>query len=485
MTFVSLTFLLFLSVVFTLYWVARRRLYQNALLVAASYFFYGWWDYRFCALMLASSLVDFGIGAALAKVDSQSGRRRLLWMSIFANLGLLGIFKYFNFFTENFSLLAAEFGWKLNTGTLEIILPVGISFYTFQTLSYTIDVYRRRLEPTHNIVDYLAFVSFFPQLVAGPIERATNLLPQFARTRHFHDVQAAAGCRQILWGFFKKLVIADRLALFVDAVYGAPATMEGPTLALATVCFAFQIYCDFSAYSDIAIGTSKLFGLELMRNFNYPYFSQSIAEFWRRWHISLSTWFRDYVFIPLGGSQASSARRALNVMVTFLVSGLWHGAAWRFLVWGGINGAAVVASSNPSRVTARDVPGGERLFPHPITLLKMSVTFTIVCAAWVFFRADTVGDAVMLLQKICTDLFSNSGYLAIATQIDTDKVLRKTIVLLGLFLVVEWLQRRKECPLQMTGWPLPVRWATYTLVIWATLDLMPRAGAQQFIYFEF
>jgi alginate O-acetyltransferase complex protein AlgI len=491
MNFTTLAYLAFLPTVFSLYWLLRRRTAQNVLLIMASYIFYGWWDYRFCFLMLASSLVDFFIGLAMQSASRVPTRRALLGFSLLANLGMLGVFKYFGFFTANFQALANAVGWNVSDVTLSIILPVGISFYTFQTLSYTIDIYRRKLCATTSLVDYLAFVSFFPQLVAGPIERATHLLAQFAEPRRFDFDQACQGCRQILWGFFKKLVIADRLAVLVDERFAIPELLMGPELALAAVFFAFQIYCDFSAYSDIAIGTAKLFNIHLMRNFAYPYFSQSLDEFWRRWHISLSTWFRDYVFVPLGGSRTSRLRRAANVMITFLVSGFWHGAAWQFLLWGGINGGAVVCSSSPSRArkskkaTPSDVPGGDRLLPNPLTIFKITGTFAIVCLAWVFFRADTMSDALLIVQKIVNDAFSPTGYMHVATLLDSDKAARKTIVVLLLFVLIEWIQRRRECPLELIRWPLACRWAAYTVLIWATLDLLPQSGGQEFIYFEF
>ena len=394
MTFTTLTFLLFLSLIFALHWMLPSRRSQNLLLLSASYVFYGWWDWRFCGLMLASCLVDYAIGIQLMRIESQSRRKLLLGMSLATNLGLLAVFKYFNFFAESFQTFSSQLGWEVGITTLNIVLPVGISFYTFQTLGYTIDVYRRQIDASRNLVDYLAFVSFFPQLVAGPIERADQMLPQFANKRTFDYALGVEGCRQILWGFAKKLVIADRIAVVVDPYYAQPDAYTGPELMMATAFFAFQIYCDFSAYSDIAVGSAKLFGIRLMRNFAYPYFSQSVGEFWRRWHISLSTWFRDYVFIPLGGSQCSPRRRAMNLMATFLISGLWHGAAWRYLIWGGINGIAT-AAPNPirnkmeSRGTSSGTPGGDSLIPRPRTILRILSTFTIICAAWIFFRAET------------------------------------------------------------------------------------------------
>ena len=357
---------------FLLYWLRPQQKWQNSILVLASYFFYGWWDYRFCLLMLLSSLVDYFIGIAVHATDDRRIQRRYLILSLISNLGLLGYFKYYNFFSDSLVSLLNQFGWSVHPVIAEVILPVGISFYTFQTLSYTIDIYRGKLEPTRNLIDYLAFVSFFPQLVAGPIERATNLLPQFTVKREFSRSEASEGGRQILWGFFKKLVIADRMAVGVDAVYDNLADASGVSLLLATIFFAFQIYCDFSAYSDIAIGTAKMFRINLMRNFAYPYFSQSVTEFWRRWHISLSTWFRDYVFIPLGGSRCWAPRVCFNLMVTFVLSGLWHGADWKFIVWGAINGAALVVEKVLMVQRPRsDVPGGENDIPAVSVFVRM------------------------------------------------------------------------------------------------------------------
>ncbi len=442
--------------------------------------------------MLVSSLFDYAVGRVMQVTERPARRRVLLGFTLLVNLGLLGFFKYFNFFAESLQALAGTFGWQLSPVTLRIILPVGISFYTFQTLSYTIDVYRRKLRATTSVIDYLAFVSFFPQLVAGPIERAENLLPQFAVPRQFSYEQACQGCRLILWGVFKKIALADRLALLVDPCYTHPQLQSGPELALATVCFAFQIYCDFSAYSDIAVGTASLFNIRLMRNFAYPYFSQNVAEFWRRWHISLSTWFRDYVYVPLGGGRTSPGRRALNVLVTFLSSGLWHGAAWRFVVWGGIHGGFVAgwqppgsASGTGPAAARSDVPGGERMIPRLGTLLKMLLTFAIVCLTWVFFRAESLSDSLLILGKIASDAFSPAGYQAIAVMYDTDKAVRKSLVLLVALVLVEWLQRRHACPLELGRWPTPLRWATYTVLIWATLDLVPPSAGQEFIYFDF
>jgi D-alanyl-lipoteichoic acid acyltransferase DltB (MBOAT superfamily) len=339
MSFNSIDFAIFLPIVFVLYWfVMNRRIWlQNGLLLIASYIFYGWWDWRFLTLIIFSTIVDFWVGIGLEKENKSRKRKILLWISILVNIGFLGFFKYYNFFLENFISAFSFFGAEFSIRSLNIILPVGISFYTFQTLSYTIDVYKRRVKPTHDFVAFSTYVSFFPQLVAGPIERASNLLPQFYSSRKFVYQEATDGLRQILWGLFKKVVIADNCAPYVNQIFSNPSDFSGSTLILGAFFFAFQIYGDFSGYSDIAIGTSRLFGFNLMQNFNFPYFSRDIAEFWRRWHISLSTWFRDYVYIPLGGSRVSVSKSIRNTFIIFIISGFWHGANWTFIFWGLLN----------------------------------------------------------------------------------------------------------------------------------------------------
>lgn len=336
MLFNSVEFLLFLPVVFLLYWYVFRPLrWQNLFVVMASYVFYGWWDWRFLILIAFTTLCSYVSGILLERAEGKRTRQK--WISainIIVNLSILGVFKYYDFFGENFTALLRLFGMEADWVTLNIILPVGISFYTFQALSYTIDVYQHRIKPTHDIIAFFAFISFFPQLVAGPIERATNLLPQMLKKRTFNYAQAVDGCRQILWGFFKKMVIADNCALAVGQILDSYTEQSGFMLLMGGFFFTFQIYGDFSGYSDIAIGTARLFGINLMRNFNYPYFSRDIAEFWRRWHISLTTWFRDYIYIPLGGSRCSRWKVMRNTLIIFLVSGFWHGANWTFIVWG-------------------------------------------------------------------------------------------------------------------------------------------------------
>jgi len=336
----SISFAVFLPVVFTLYWLLKRRgpRTQNLLIILASYVFYGWWDYRFLSLIVISSAVDYLAGGRISPETRPRWRKCWLAVSLAVNLGVLGFFKYFDFFAQSAQELMMSLGLNPDFPTLRIILPVGISFYTFQTLSYTIDIYRKKTPAIRDPVAFFAFVAFFPQLVAGPIERAKSLLPQFLRARNFDGVAARDGCKQILWGLFKKVVIADRLAGVADPVFADYAAYSGADQGIAIFAFAIQIYCDFSGYSDIAIGTARLFGINLMQNFSFPYFSRDIAEFWRRWHISLSTWFRDYVYVPLGGNRKGLAVRARNVMITFLVSGLWHGANWTFVAWGLIHG---------------------------------------------------------------------------------------------------------------------------------------------------
>ncbi len=487
MTFTTFTFALFLVIVFTAYWAMRSRTRQNLLLVVSSYIFYGWWDYKFCALMLISSLVDYGASYNLGRDDLSSGKRRAyLLASIFTNLGLLGFFKYYNFFVDSTASFLASAGFQINPLTLDIILPVGISFYTFQTMGYTIDVYRRHVKPSHKLIDYLAYVSFFPQLVAGPIERAGNLLPQFSNPRTFQYAEAVDGCRQILWGAFKKMVVADNLARFVDPAFADPTMYSGKQLAIATVFFAWQIYCDFSGYTDIAIGTAKLFGFRLMRNFAHPYFSQSIDEFWRRWHISLSTWFRDYLYIPLGGSRVSKFRHIRNVLVTFVVSGFWHGASWNFVIWGAIHGMAVLPthflSTDQAKAASRGTPGGERLIPSIKTTVKIGVTFFVACVGWVFFRAQGFDNALLILKKIFTWSSVDAG----KTQLQLVGFLTKyqmVSLLIGM-IAAEWMMRRHAHALALDRLPRLMRWMTYSAIVWLIFYYGTYLNGQ-FIYFQF
>lgn len=482
MLFNSIDFALFLPIIFGLYWLLNKQplKYQNILIVVASYVFYGWWDWRFLSLILFSTLVDYAVGIGLSKETDICKRKILLWTSIIVNLGFLGIFKYYNFFLDNLNNLFTFFGSEIQTSTLQIILPVGISFYTFQTLSYTIDVYRRKLQPTTNFTAFAAFVCFFPQLVAGPIERATHLLPQFYKKRRFDYTKATDGMRQILWGLFKKIVIADNCAVYANMIFNNSEDYSGSTLALGAVFFAFQIYGDFSGYSDIAIGTSRLFGFDLKQNFAYPYFSRNIAEFWRRWHISLSTWFRDYVYIPLGGSRVSSPKVVRNVFVIFIVSGFWHGANWTFIAWGAINAIfflpLLLGKKNRTHL---DVVAQEKKLPSLRELATMLCTFGITTFAWIFFRAEDMTQAIDYITTICSSsLFVVPKFSGMAGGVTT-------LLLIMFFLLIEWNGRRSKFAIAAIGtqWKKPLRYAFYYLLIWA---IYWYGGKEQpFIYFQF
>jgi alginate O-acetyltransferase complex protein AlgI len=480
MTFNSFTFAIFLPIVYVLYWALQGRAlrWQNLVLLTAAYVFYGWWDYRFLILLFLNCIVDWATGLWLA-AEQRPGRRKLvLAISLAANLGVLGFFKYFGFFADSVARLLTLIGWKVHPATLGVVLPVGISFYTFQSLSYTIDIYRRRLEPTRDLLGFLTFHSFFPQLVAGPIERASELLPQCLQPRRWSQSDAADGCRQMLWGLFKKVAIADRLAPLVDEIFAQYQTAPAPVLFVGTFFFALQIYCDFSGYSDIALGTARLFGFRLMRNFAFPYFSRDIAEFWRRWHISLSTWFRDYLYIPLGGNRGGAAVAIRNILVTFVLSGLWHGANWTFLIWGLLNGLyyiPIFVARNQRRST--DTVAAGRLLPSVAEALRMGLTFLLVLVAWVFFRATSLEQAFVYLAR----MFGSGGELG------TLSALRPYLTMLGwcaAFLAVEWLQRARQHALQVGELPVALRWPIYWSV--ATLIFLHGStGDVPFIYFQF
>lgn len=478
MYFQSIDFALFLPVVFVLYWFVCRKSIraQNLLIVIASYVFYGWWDWRFLGLIIFSTGLDYLVAQAIAQTTEKRKRQAWLWLSVGTNLGLLGVFKYFNFFIDNFVRAFNLLGYDIPATSLDIILPVGISFYTFQTLSYTIDVYRGKLPASKDAVAFAAYVSFFPQLVAGPIERATHLLPQFVSPRQFDAAKATDGLRQILWGLFKKIVIADNCAEYANQIFNHSADYNGSTLLLGSVFFAFQIYGDFSGYSDIAIGVSRLFGFDLMRNFAFPYFSRDIAEFWRRWHISLSTWFRDYLYIPLGGSKGSKLSTIRNTLIIFLVSGFWHGANWTFVVWGALHALffmpLLLGGKHRNNL---DTVAANRWLPQPKELLQMSFTFLSVCIAWVFFRANDLPQALHMLQSIFSLSFFSQPQIW-STEI---------IILLSGFVLLEWWGRFAQHPLAVIGlhWPRPLRWSLYLVFI---LLLWYFAGTpQEFIYFQF
>lgn len=483
MLFNSIDFALFLPLVFVLYWfVTNHKLnIQNFLIVVASYVFYGWWDWRFLSLILFSTLVDYFIGLGLEKEKHQPRRLLLLWTSISVNLGFLGFFKYYNFFLDNFVTAFSFFGQEIQANSLNIILPVGISFYTFQTLSYTIDVYKRKLEPTRNIIAFAAFVSFFPQLVAGPIERATHLLPQFYTKRKFDYAKAVDGMRQILWGLFKKIVIADNCAEFANQIFNNSDHLDGSTLVLGALFFTFQIYGDFSGYSDIAIGTSRLFGFDLMQNFNFPYFARDIAEFWRRWHISLSTWFRDYLYIPLGGSRGGTGMKVRNTFIIFIVSGFWHGANWTFIVWGALNALYFLPLllTERNRNNLESIAKGQ-IFPSFKELGKIIFTFLLTLLAWIFFRAENIGHAFSYLSEI----FSSS--LFTIPELNRMAYAAVILMLVAGFIVVEWLGREGQYAIAHIHHALnrPLRWLFYALIIFAIGMFMPSVESP-FIYFQF
>lgn len=477
MTFTSATFLVFATVCFAVYWSLGEQRRQNAFLLVASYVFYGWWDWRFCGLIAASTAIDFVIAQ---RMETHGRSKARLAISVVSNLGMLGVFKYYDFFAQSAVESASALGLTVHLSTLELILPVGISFYTFQTLGTTIDVYRGRLQACRDPIAYAAYVAFFPQLVAGPIERGKRLLPQFLNPRVFDSSLARAGLRQALWGFFQKVALADNLAPLVDGCY--EGSCQGPMFLASTVAFAFQIYWDFSGYSNIAIGVSKLFGIKLSRNFARPYFSRSIAEFWRRWHISLSTWFRDYVYVPLGGSRHGRRRQAAAVLATFVVSGLWHGASWNFVAWGALHGVAALPSVLGRRAEGKTLAFEQTgLLPRMVDGARMLGTFAIVSVGWVFFRARDLGQAVGIVRTIFTDAFDPMTWSATAFGAD---YLQGMAALVGIVLLLEWVCRNREHSLAIDSWPRPARWLLYSTLLWGTLYLMPAKPAS-FVYFQF
>jgi D-alanyl-lipoteichoic acid acyltransferase DltB (MBOAT superfamily) len=452
---------------------------QNFLVVIASYLFYGWWDWRFLILIVITSFCSFISGVLLHVYENNVSRRRVVSATnIILNLGILGLFKYFNFFTDNLQLLFESIGYQLDFITIDVILPVGISFYTFQALSYTIDVYRKRIQPTYNIIEFFAYISFFPQLVAGPIERATNLLPQFQKSRDFNYQKAVDGLRQMLWGFLKKIVVADNCAFIVNKYWDFYPDFSGISLVALAILFTFQIYCDFSGYSDIAIGCARLFGINLMRNFDFPYFSRSIPEFWRKWHISLMTWFRDYVYFPLGGSRCSKWKTIRNVFIVWSISGLWHGANWTFVCWG-LYHASILAVYNMIGINTKykSIVACGRYLPNLMEFFQIALTFSFVVIGWVIFRAEDISQAYEFILRMFSTLFESR-------HIGFEK---SAIYVAIIMFFVEWLQRDKQHALQFSNFtPLnlrPVRWFIYVLL--AVLIVCFRGHSQTFIYFQF
>ncbi|MAO46657.1 MAG: membrane-bound O-acyltransferase family protein [Crocinitomicaceae bacterium] len=462
MLFNSIAFFIFLPIVFAIYWWLKNSLkLQNAFLILASYVFYGWWDWRFLALIIFSTLLDYFLSLRMTKPK--------FILSLIGNLGVLAVFKYYNFFVDSWVNAWGMIGVDMHASTMQIILPVGISFYTFQTLSYSIDIYRKKLEPTSDFLSFAAFVAFFPQLVAGPIERAVKLLPQLEKTRSFSYDEAVSGLRLILWGMFKKVVVADTCARYADKIFADPAAFNSPTLLLGVIYFTIQIYGDFSGYSDIAIGTSRLFGIKLSTNFKTPYFSRDIGEFWRRWHISLSTWFRDYLYIPLGGSRGGVMKSLRNVAIIFLVSGLWHGANWTFVAWGAVHAILFV----PLLLTGynrKHTEGVASLWDSP----KVLATFTLVSLAWVFFRTESLSEAMTYFKGLFS--FNIGG--------ETKHFVLTAFVWVAVMLFVDWLSRSGEIPRWwLSKRMLVARWGVYAVGVWLCLKNL--SGGSSFIYFQF
>ncbi|MGE6353896.1 MBOAT family O-acyltransferase [Flavobacterium sp. NPDC079362] len=477
MFFNSLAFAVFLPIVFFLYWFVfnKTKSTQNALLIVASYYFYSCWDWRFLFLLVFSTFLDYYTGIQIEKGKSDKSRKFWFWLSVLTNLGFLGIFKYYNFFAASFSELLNSVGIQASPILLNVILPVGISFYTFHGLSYVIDIYLKRIKAEYNFIDYSLFVSYFPLLVAGPIERATHLLPQVKVKRVFNFQTAKEGIYQIIWGLVKKVVIADTCATYANAIFDNYTTMNSFSLILGAVYFAFQIYGDFSGYSDIALGVSKLFGLDLLRNFNYPYFSRDIAEFWRRWHISLSSWFRDYLYIPLGGSKGGIWMKIRNTFIIFVVSGFWHGANWTYLAWGFINAIyflpLLLSNSNRNNIDVIKVSWN---FDSVKVIFNILITFSITCIAWVFFRARTITDAVLYLKRMIVNRDFSFQYL------DNERYSYELLLVIGLFVLVEWNNRTKVEPLSGKRSMLKV-----ALAIAAIIALGTFSDYKEFIYFQF
>jgi alginate O-acetyltransferase complex protein AlgI len=482
MLFDSILFAGFLLIVFALYWFSANRnlRIQNGLLLLSSYFFYACWDWRFLFLLIFSTLLDYYTGLKMSASPNERARKCWFWLSVIVNLSFLGVFKYYNFFADTFATAFSQLGVNIDPWSIKVILPVGISFYTFHGLSYVIDIYKRRIKPEQNVVDYAVFVSFFPLLVAGPIERATHLLPQVKRKRVFNYSQAVDGLRQILWGLFKKVVIADSCAEIANSIFNNSSAYPGSTLFIGALFFTFQIYGDFSGYSDIALGTARLFGIELMRNFAFPYFSRDIAEFWRRWHISLSSWFRDYLYIPLGGSQGGTWKKVRNIFIIFIVSGFWHGANWTFIVWGILNAIYFLPLllTNTNRNNLETVAQG-KTFPSVKELSGMLLTFLLTVFAWIFFRAYTITHAITYISRILSDSF-----FTVPDFLNIKKVLL-TAVFIIIFVLIEWNGREGQYAISHLGfkWKRPLRYAAYYAII---LTIFWFSGKeQQFIYFQF
>lgn len=488
MLFNSVSFAFFLPVVFLLYWLVfnKNLKSQNLFLLTASYYFYSCWDWRFLFLLAFSTFLDYFTGLKMFTSKTLNRKKFWFWLSIIVNLSFLGVFKYYNFFAHSFAEGVARMGFYISPWAIQVILPVGISFYTFHGLSYIIDIYYKRIKPEKDFVQYALFVSFFPLLVAGPIERATHLLPQIKEKRYFTYSKAVDGLRQILWGLFKKMAIADNCAQFANIIFDHSSQYSGATLLLGAVFFSIQIYCDFSGYSDIALGTARLFGFELLRNFAFPYFSRDIAEFWRRWHISLTTWFRDYLYIPLGGSKGGTWMKVRNTFIIFLVSGFWHGANWTFIAWGALNAfyflPLLLFSKNRSNL---NIVAQGKLLPSFKEFLKILITFLLTVIAWVLFRSRTIKEAITYINNMITGLFVSSTYNQAKQFISDNGVKPILFLFIGLFVLIEWLGREEQYAIATLGtkWKRSLRYAFYYLLIIAAFWFTN--NKEQFIYFQF
>ncbi|CAI8884770.1 MBOAT family O-acyltransferase [Chryseobacterium sp. IT-36CA2] len=478
MLFNSLNYLIFFPIIFMLYWWLNDKSlkWQNIMLLAASYYFYGCWDWRFVFLLAFSTGLDYFSGIIIYEAKTKLKKKIWLFLSIGINLGFLGFFKYYNFFIDSFGELLKNSGFQIHYSTLQIILPVGISFYTFHGLSYVLDIYYDKIKPSYNWVNYTLFVSFFPLLVAGPIERATHLLPQLETPRKFNYTKAVDGLRQILWGLFKKIVIADNCAAFANEIFNNSAHQSGSNLVLGAIFFTFQIYGDFSGYSDIALGSARLLGIELLKNFNFPYFSRDMAEFWRRWHISLSSWFKDYLYIPLGGSKGGNWMRIRNTFIIFLVSGFWHGANWTFIFWGGINALfimpSIIMKTNRNNI---EIVAKGRYFPNFKEIFQLVSTFILTTFCWIFFRANSLSHAFEYISGIFNKSFFSVPSIPYAT-----------VFLLIIFITIEWLGREGNYALEKLDLKLgkPLRWLVYVLIIFA-IGMFMQTEETPFIYFQF
>ncbi|MDD2961467.1 MAG: MBOAT family protein [Muribaculaceae bacterium] len=467
MLFSSIEFAIFLPIVFYLYWALSRNLkVQNIFVVATSYFFYAWWDWRFLGLIIFTTISTYLSGILISKASNKTQEKLWMWLNIGINISILGFFKYFNFFCDNIVLLASWLGLTLDWFTLKVLLPIGISFYTFQAISYTVDVYKRKIEATHNVVAFAAYIAFFPQLVAGPIEKATKLLPQFLQARQFNYKEAVIGMRQILWGLSKKILIADCCAHYADKIFGDPSYYAGSSIIIAIILFLFQIYADYSGYSDIAIGTGRLFGIKLSTNFSYPLFSRSISEFWRRWNITLMQWFRDYIYIPLGGSHKGIIITCANTIIVFFISGLWHGAAWKFIVWGLLNALLIL----PTIIM-------KRKDPKTIATLKdlpaIIITFTFAAILFVIFRCDNLPEVVNFFSHVSFD----PGQWAAPTG-------KTPFLYIIPMIIIEWISRRNEFALAVMPQNRILRYGIYWLLL-ILIIYGTSFESQPYLYFQF